>query len=1821
MASNRDRQSPTQGLIPPPVAAPRRRSPVNVPDTLLEGHRAPPIPARRKSLARKNEEGEMTVFSPDFGNDDSNAKRKMTFPKSNSMFSNDDLQPVPEMDSRFSLPQSTSGCTMHPDLDGLDFSGSVFPSVNTESRPRSSSTDEIRDSRKHIYPDISHAFRGITPQLPTSLQYAYNGSQYQTNAGVLPTSSVASQNIGGYGWNSSVFNNLNSGGAATSLASSQFYNSYSTVAPKGNLHVYPQLPSTVADNNLMYPANNYLSLFNTAGYSTNYMTSAAYDHNPQASTGVGTKLNYVPNIHPAGGASRESSASPSNLFPTPAPTGFDDTFFPSESSTSTADGDLIKLGSFLPEHEYLSLDYFDPLYSRGRKESISHSEVSSPQSPAPTTYSFGEAFPNLYEEHTGAATAGDDHIWTPMTSTQQTVKPPPIGFEAFNADVFGQTFGTSDEEFLRTEAGEVFRSPAYDAPGNIVVGTSDKPARPPSWRLPQDTRFEHLRKRTFIDPESESFCQMVADLKKRYLSTDEKTNQGFLINQIRECHMGSIQVKVNVHTQFASEPVSFTCDTTALVEHLISHVLYTVLPADPQPDTNKFLLKVYDRTEYLDNEMPLANFDYVHSCLKLDKDVSLELITCEEVSRPFIRTRDDDIQMLYFPKEYINMDGKSVSQEALSVLIDTFYHEVDVILEHCRKDGAASFQVQTLVQSVKAICFNLAKVETVEISKALDQIRRNVEELVNPSARSQSMFGSHSQDKDTQDAINVAVRCSLLEDLEASVNLLIDAVKRLVRMYCRTFLTDFFLGSSVVVPHDHLEVVKVKDNFLVCISSAHGLPPGASNRYDQYKIVCSLYHGTKKLVPDVSTTFKSLSVGLCERVHWDEWLNFERMALSTMPRETRLCLMLCAVSKYPAGADKNIEKGEVTADKKIIYSLGAASIQLFNEKGYLNQGPQLVPLMMGVRSDPIMPSCKTLLPDSVLLQVNLPDFDRTIFFPEPSTFANSKRKSFNDLLPAIRMLVHEVMEKESCSAFTAEEFEILWSHRHYMIDYPSLLPRILQAAQSWDWASLPEIYSLLRCWKTLHPMQAFELLLPQFPDLRVRQFAADCLNKIPSDDLIDFLPQMIQGLKFESYHNSPLAKLLLEQSCKSPRFAHQFFWLLKGAASQDATFKRRYELMFVALASVTGDALYQEFKKQEELVKVVTSVAEKVKTAKDKDNTLKRELIPLHEMIEKKGRILLPYNPSIEVVGLDMKSCSYFTSNAFPLKLVFKNLNPKADSHYAIYKVGDDLRQDMLTLQMIRIMDNLWLQKGLDLRMILFSCLATGPKKGIIELITESETLRKIQVFSGVTGSFKDRPIKEWLQKHNPTELEYNRAVDNFTYSCAGYCVATYVLGVCDRHNDNIMLKQSGHMFHIDFSKFLGDAQMFGTFKRDRVPFVLTSDMAYVINDGAKTGPRYQNFVDLCCQAFNILRQHADLFRSLFILMARSGIPGVTDQAVQYVQNALLPGQTEAQATATFTRMIEESVNSVFTSFNFFIHNLAQLKFSSHNEGTLLSFVPKSYNKDTDGKITSVELVRFQKRYTPDKHYIFILKVERENQKVPMYIFRQFLEFVEFRDKLNEMFPLITWPNFSKRLVFGRSNIRSVAESRRTEIINFLRFLWTLTAEISECELVYTFFHPLLRDEQETETNKLNVVKLREPAVQRSNTAGSTGILGEIKLSIQYKKDALQVMIMHVRGLSGTTEPPSPYVKTYLLPDPDKVTKLKTKTVKTTNDPTYNELLQYQLSEQEIKYRILQVTVWDSAVLKENNFLGAVYIRLRDLDLSKDNTCWHKLGRIQMPSF
>lgn len=122
------------------------------------------------------------------------------------------------------------------------------------------------------------------------------------------------------------------------------------------------------------------------------------------------------------------------------------------------------------------------------------------------------------------------------------------------------------------------------------------------------------------------------------------------------------------------------------------------------------------------------------------------------------------------------------------------------------------------------------------------------------------------------------------------------------------------------------------------------------------------------------------------------------------------------------------------------------------------------------------------------------------------------------------------------------------------------------------------------------------------------------------------------------------------------------------------------------------------------------------------------------------------------------------------------------------------------------------------------------------------------------------------------------------------------------------------------------------------------SDMAYVINMGDKPSIKFQHFVDLCCKAFNIVRKHGDLLLHMLALMATSGIPGVTADAVTYVRNALLPGQSNPEAAASFAKLIHISLKSWFTQFNFFLHNLAQMRFTGEEcNGELLSFVPRTY--------------------------------------------------------------------------------------------------------------------------------------------------------------------------------------------------------------------------------------------------------------------------------------
>lgn len=86
----------------------------------------------------------------------------------------------------------------------------------------------------------------------------------------------------------------------------------------------------------------------------------------------------------------------------------------------------------------------------------------------------------------------------------------------------------------------------------------------------------------------------------------------------------------------------------------------------------------------------------------------------------------------------------------------------------------------------------------------------------------------------------------------------------------------------------------------------------------------------------------------------------------------------------------------------------------------------------------------------------------------------------------------------------------------------------------------------------------------------------------------------------------------------------------------------------------------------------------------------------------------LPIIPGALVSGIDLKSCHYYNSLTLPLKIKFTG--PEI-LYGVLYKAGDDLRQDWLVMQLISLMDSVWITEGLDLKMVSFATLPTGDRK------------------------------------------------------------------------------------------------------------------------------------------------------------------------------------------------------------------------------------------------------------------------------------------------------------------------------------------------------------------------------------------------------------------------------------------------------------------------------------------------------------------------------
>eukprot|EP01105_Mastigella_eilhardi_P019618 TRINITY_DN462_c4_g1_i2.p1 TRINITY_DN462_c4_g1~~TRINITY_DN462_c4_g1_i2.p1 ORF type:complete len:1707 (+),score=401.01 TRINITY_DN462_c4_g1_i2:109-5229(+) len=723
------------------------------------------------------------------------------------------------------------------------------------------------------------------------------------------------------------------------------------------------------------------------------------------------------------------------------------------------------------------------------------------------------------------------------------------------------------------------------------------------------------------------------------------------------------------------------------------------------------------------------------------------------------------------------------------------------------------------------------------------------------------------------------------------------------------------------------------------------LPVSTEQLPGSYFIAAALYYGGKL----ISNVVVSPPCDLAKNtLNWNAWLSFD-LLVSSAPKESRLCFSVfyqemvqpttkqrqdtiigggpgmrpdkAAFANYRHTATETLALG-----KK--YSCCWTSCRLFDYLTRLRFGTLVLPLRKGQLNPVGIPVDNMNLmngsDNGPHLRVSFPEGPLIVFpqeeIPPPPAVVEVPPTPTSEEVSKL----DTILKSDLLYPLTQEDKTLLWKYRSYCLTVSNGIVKVMYAVPWTERECVVEAHRLLAKSPLLDPVVAIELLDSKIADSKVRAFAVQCMGQLSWEEIADFLMQLVQALKCEPNHFSPLAEFLLARALENRvQIGHLFFWNLQSEI-QEPEVRSRFGLLMQGYLRGCGEHR-SILVKQLALVDKLMDISSNPKVKQSK-TLFEEELMS----ISLTPGLPLPHDPCLCIRGVFPEDCRVLDSLRSPLWLVFENADIFGDNISAIFKADDDLRQDMLSLQVISLMNKVWQQENLELNLTIYTCIALGAGKGLIEVVLDSQTIANIQkVYGGgtLTAAFKERPLANWLREHNPSDAAYSSAVENFIHSCAGYCVATYVLGVGDRHNDNIMLTKTGHLFHIDFGHILGNAEKWNGIKRDRAPFVLTPEYVYVMGGGNAKNPNWQRFIRLCCDAYIILRKHHRMFISLFAMMLSTGMPELrTEDDINYLRTAFCLDKSEAEARLAFEKLIYKSLDTLMTRINNAIHMAAHPK-------------------------------------------------------------------------------------------------------------------------------------------------------------------------------------------------------------------------------------------------------------------------------------------------------
>ncbi|KDR73543.1 hypothetical protein GALMADRAFT_227988 [Galerina marginata CBS 339.88] len=464
------------------------------------------------------------------------------------------------------------------------------------------------------------------------------------------------------------------------------------------------------------------------------------------------------------------------------------------------------------------------------------------------------------------------------------------------------------------------------------------------------------------------------------------------------------------------------------------------------------------------------------------------------------------------------------------------------------------------------------------------------------------------------------------------------------------------------------------------------------------------------------------------------------------------------------------------------------------------------------------------------------------------------------------------------------------------LDIPDALPFLV--GDRLDLGVRRDLKHLL-LWAPVPPIIATTFFEPRFNnDPLVLQYAHRVLAQHPVELTFFFIPQVVQALRYDNL--GYVARFIFETAKISQLFCHQIIWNMKAncykddAAEIEDPMKPLLEGMINNIVSSLSGTAQTFYDREFSFFNKVTSISGKLKpfikkTKPEKKAKIDEEMAKINVDIG----VYLPSNPDGIVIDIDKKSGRPLQSHAkvifhffftrilahdlafqAPFMATFKvrkertDINSDPDSlldgegggvetrteydvwQQAIFKVGDDCRQDVLALQVIAMFKNIFTSVGLTLYLFPYRVTATAPGCGVIDVVPNATSRDEM-------GRAKVNDLLDFfVAKYGGQDTtSFQKARLNFIQSMAAYSVACFILQIKDRHNGNIMIDGEGHI----------------GVKFEPHSFKLNHEMVVLM--GGRYSQGYQTFQSLTVKAFLAIRPFAEQVISTVQLMLDTGLP------------------------------------------------------------------------------------------------------------------------------------------------------------------------------------------------------------------------------------------------------------------------------------------------------------------------------------------------------------